>query len=204
MQKPLTSLLAIITLYSLSFLACKNAQNKSIQKAIVKNYSLIDSLKSICRLNSLDSFNINDLQTDDFEDMTPLSKELYATIYPNKDDFTENAFFIYSYFPGGENDLYLITYQKNYEGEDYRVDYIDLVHIDAKGILIEAIRLAAKDNAVITYEVESYLNKDHLRVITKYDEEATTAPFDFILIVEDITFQLVNGQKAKIIKTTKK
>jgi len=201
MQKTLVSFLTIITLSSLFFIACKNEQNKPSRNTSLKKLSLIDSLKSICKLNLLDSFNINDLQTDDFKDMTPLSKELYYNIFPDKDDFSENAFFIYSYFTGGENDLYLITYQKNEEGEDYRVDYIDLVHIDAKGKLIESIRLAAEDNAVITYEVKSYLNKDRLRVIIKSSEETTTAPFTDTLIIEDLNFQLRDDQKAKLIKT---
>lgn len=58
----------------------------------------------------------------------------------------------------------LLTYQKYCEGEDYRVDYVELVNVSKDGNQLDRIRLAAKDNETITYEVNSILNGN---VLTK-------------------------------------
>ncbi len=148
------------------------------QKAVpeANSISLIDSLKSVCKKNTIDTFDIEKLETDDFSKMTPINKKLFQTIYPNRNGFSENFFFIYSYLPSNNDYLSLITYQKNYEGEDYRVDYIDLVNIDSTGAQLDKIRLAAKDNEVITYEVVSYLINDTLIVVERFSSESYFNP----------------------------
>lgn len=131
----------------------------------------MDSLKSICQPNTIDTFNIENLQTDNFEKMTHVSKKLFHRIYPDKQDYSENSLYIQSYMPSKNDHLSLITYQRNYEGENYRVDYIDLINIDSTGRLLDKIRLTAKDNEVVTYEVISFLTNDTLKVIEKISSE---------------------------------
>ena len=108
----------------------------------------------------IDTFDIEKLGTDDFSKMTPINEKLFQSIYPNRDDYSEDSFFIYSYLPSNNDYLSLITYQKNYEGENYRVDHIDMVNIDSTGAQLDKIRLTTKDNEVVTYEVISYLIND--------------------------------------------
>jgi len=137
-----------------------------------KKITLLDSLKSICKKNTIEVFDIEKLKTDDFSQMIPINKTLFEHIYPNRDDFSENSFFIYSYLPSNNKDyLSLIVYQKNHEGENYRVDYIDLINIDSIGTQLDKIRLTAKDNQVVTYEVVSILKNNLLSITEKVSSE---------------------------------
>ena len=133
--------------------------------------SLLDSLKLICQLNTVDTFDIEKLKIDNFEKMIPIDKTLFQSIYPNRDDFTDSTFFIYSYLPSDNDYLTLIIYQKNYEGEYYRVDYVDMLNIDSAGRQLDKIRLTAKDNHVVTYKVVSYLNNDTLKIVEQISSE---------------------------------
>ena len=96
--------------------------------------------------------------------------------------------------PTNKDYLSLITYQKNYEGENYRVDYIDMVNIDANGTQLDKIRLTAKDNEVITYEVVSSLNNDTLKVIERISSEQYFEPDLDTLYTNHYTL-LLNGEK---------
>ncbi len=126
--------------------------------------SLVDSLRLVCRANTTNVFDIKTLQTDDFSVMAPIHKNLFQALFPERDDYYPGAFFIYSYLPIPGDNLSLVTYQKNYEGENYRVDYMELVTLNSEGQHLEQIRLAAQDNMVITYEVVTNLKEDTLFV----------------------------------------
>lgn len=154
---------------------------------------LLDSLRKISPINQLTTFDINDLQTDDFKNMIPISKSLYQTIYPDRDDYIPNTFFIQSYLPSSSENLLLITYQKNQESENTRVDYIDLINIDRNGQLIETTRLAAKDDEVINYEVKSHLNNRLLRVIEHVSSESSFDPNQDTLFSKQCILQF-NGK----------
>lgn len=187
---------SLLLLLFASYGCQEEKKDKSNETKIVSEQSktsLIDSLKSVCKKNTIDTFDIEKLETDDFSKMITINKSLFQTIYPNRDDFFENAFFIYSYLPSNNDYLTLITYQKNYEGENYRVDYIDLVNIDSTGAQLDKIRLTAKDNGVITYEVVSYLNNDTLEVVERISSEAYFDPNIDTLYTNQFTFKL-NGE----------
>jgi len=124
--------------------------------------------------------------------MTPISKNIFHIIYPDRQDYAPNSFFIQSYLPSENDYLSLIIYQKNYEGENYRVDYIDLINIDSKGTLLDEIRLAAKDNEVITYEVVSHLSNDTLTISERISSEPYFDPDLDTLYINHFTFKL-NG-----------
>ncbi|MBL4753484.1 MAG: hypothetical protein JKY52_07830 [Flavobacteriales bacterium] len=160
----------------------------------VNKTSFIDSLKAVCHPNSINDFDIEILKTDDFSAMTPISKKLFQVIYPNREDFSENSFFIYSFLPTNNDYLTLITYQKNYEGENYRVDYIDMVNIDSTGKQLDRIRLAANHNEVITYEFSSFLTHDTLRIIERISTEPYFDPDLDTLFTNKYIFML-NGDR---------
>ena len=173
--------------------SCKEKkEGKTIE---VSQTLFLDSLKSICQINTIDTFDITVLQTDNFEKMIPISEELFYTIYSLEEDYFENLVFIQSYLPSNKEDcLSLIVYEKNYEEENNRVDFIDLINMDSKGTLLDKMRLAAKDNAVITYEVLSFLNDDTLKIITKRSSEPYFDPNLDTLYIQKATFKL-NGIK---------
>ncbi len=192
MKYTITLLLLVLVFYS-----CRE-QNKvetKEKKVIleVSNISLIDSLKSVCQKNIIDTFDIEKLGTDDFSKMTPINEKLFQSIYPNRDDYSEDSFFIYSYLPSNNDYLSLITYQKNYEGENYRVDHIDMVNIDSTGAQLDKIRLTTKDNEVVTYEVISYLINDTLKVVERISSEPYFEPDLDTLYTTHFTFML-NGK----------
>jgi len=170
----------------------KAKENKIELKS--NNLTLIDSLKTICKKNTTNTFDIEELETNDFSKMTPINKKLFQTIYPNRIDFSENSFFIFSYLPTSSDYLSLITYQKNYEGENYRVDYMDMVNIDVNGTQLDKIRLTAKDNEVITYEVVSSLNNDTLKIVERISSEQYFEPDLDTLYTNQYTL-LMNGEK---------
>ena len=187
------SLLLLVFMFS----SCQETKkDKSKEMRIVSEVSktsLMDSLKSVSKKNVIDTFDIEKLETDDFSKMIPINKALFQTIYPNRDDFSENSFFIYAYLPFDNDYLSLITYQKNYEGENYRVDYIDMVNIDSTGAQLDKIRLTARDNEVITYEVVSYLINDTLKVVERISSESYFNPYIDTLYTNHVTFKL-NGK----------
>ena len=156
--------------------------------------SLLDSLAEICPLNSTDTFNMEICQTDDFSRMVPVTKKLYQTIFPNLHDYSANTFFIYACLSRQKDFLTLIIYQKNYEGENYRVDYMDLVNIDENGKCLDKIRLAAQDNEVITYEVSSSLRQDTLKVTEKISSESYFDPPRDTLYTNEYVIK-INGRK---------
>lgn len=130
----------------------------------------IDSLKAISKTNSLNEFNMAHIQTDNFEDMTLITNSLYNKIYSNN-DFRDSSFFIHSYLPSPEKMLYAVTYEKNFESENYRVDHLDLLCLNVNGELINKLRLATIDNEVITHEVTSNLSSDTLRIVELISSE---------------------------------
>lgn len=159
-----------------------------------RKQTFLDSLKSICKQNTTDTFDIENLQTDDFDEMVPIDKKRFQAMYPNRDDYAENSFFIYSYLPTMKKHMTLITYQKNYEGENYRVDYMDMVNIDSTGKQLDKIRMAAIDNEVGTYEVKSFLRKDTLNVIEQISSEPYFEPDLDTLYTSHFRFK-INGKQ---------
>jgi len=181
----------------------KDGSKESNLELELNSLTLIDSLKSICKKNSTDTFDIEKLEANDFSKMTPIDKKLFQTIYPNRDDFSENSFFIYSYLPSNKEYLSLITYQKNYEGENYRVDYMDMVNIDYTGAQLDKIRLTAKDNEVITYEVVSFLENDTLKIVERISSEQYFEPYIDTLYTNQLTL-ILNGENRIDTLETKK
>jgi hypothetical protein len=139
--------------------------------------SLIDSLKNICRINILTTFDIQNLFTNDFSKMVPVSDSLAKKMFPEDYEFDINNLYIKSYIPNSQDYLTLILYQKNFEGENYRVDYITLVNLDSTGKVIDNIILTVEDNGAILYEVTSYfLGKDSIKTIEKTSSESYFNP----------------------------
>lgn len=189
MNRILTYLLLIIVA-----LAIAGCGDDEIIQCESNNHSFIDSLKVICPINVIDTFDIELLKTDDFEQMILIDKKLFNKIYPNRDDFSDNSFFIFSYLPHENDHMTLIIYHKNFEGENYRVDHIDLVNIDSTGRLLEEIRLTAKDNEVITYEVVSFLFNDTLKVVEQISSEPYFNPSMDSLFTTQVTYK-INAEK---------
>ncbi len=167
-----------------------NSPVEDVYKVDSNNHSLLDSLKGICSKNVTDTFDIDVLKTDDFEQMILIDKKLFHKIFPNRVDYSDNTFYIYSYLPHDKEHMTLIIYQKNFEGENYRVDYIELVNIDSTGRQLDKIRLTAKDNEVITYEVASFLNNDTLKVIEQISSEPYFDPNMDTLFTTQITYRI--------------
>jgi len=156
--------------------------------------SLLDSLAQICPLHTTDTFNMESCQTDDFSRMIPVTKKLYQTIFPDLHNYSANTFFIYACLPRQHDFLTLIIYQRNFESENHRVDYMDLVNIDKTGKCLDKIRLAAKDNEVITYEVSSSLHQDTLTVTEQISSEPYFDPPRDTLYTNQYVFK-INGRK---------
>ena len=134
--------------------------------------SLIDSLKNSCKVNILDTFDIQNLFTDDFSEMIPVSNGLAKKMFPEDYEFDVNDLYIKSYIPNDQDYLTLILYQKNFEGNNYRVDYITLVNLDSTGKVIDNIILTVKDNTVITSKITSvFIGKDTIKSIQKISSE---------------------------------
>lgn len=108
--------------------------------------TLLDSLLAVSRPNTTNTFDIAVLQTDNFDKMIPISRNLFQTIFPGRTDYSADSFFIYAHLPPRGDYLSLITYQKQEEAEGHRVDYLDLLNIDSTGKCLDKIRLAANDN----------------------------------------------------------
>ncbi len=122
----------------------------------------LDSILQKVKINNIDTFSIRNLQTDDFSEMIPIDEELFKLIYPSRNDYTPKSFYIFSKILNEKEYYTLIIYQKNFEGEDYRVDYIELVNITKDGLQLDKIRLTVEDNETIIYEVNSILKENTL------------------------------------------
>ena len=133
--------------------------------------ALLDSILSKSSPNTTSSFDIRKLQTDDFSNMLLLDKALYNVVFSKQKGYMSNSYFVYAHLANNKDYYSFITYHKNYEGEDYRVDYIDLININEKGEQLNKTRLAAIDNAFIIYEVSSTLNEDILVIQEKVSSE---------------------------------
>lgn len=123
--------------------------------------------------NTIEFFDIEKLKTDDFNNLLPMNKKLFKTIYPDRNDYSYYTFFIHSYLAFNSNNdiLTLITYHKNYENENLRVDQMDLISVDVNRNKLDEIRLTAKDNSVITYEVVSTLDGNIIKTTEKISSE---------------------------------
>lgn len=146
------------------------SNSKKVEISTRSPKELLDSIQSNSSINTTTSFNIQELQTDDFSKMFLLDKQLYNIVFSKQSDYLHNSYFIYSQLPNTKNYYSFITYQKNYEG-DYRVDYIDLININENGEQLDKTRLAAVDNEVIIYEVSSTLNGNTLIINEEFSGE---------------------------------
>jgi len=150
-----------------------------------------ESVISVCHVNSIDTFDMSVLQTDKFKGMLSISKNVFQNMFPKRKDYTDSSFFVYSYIPNEFDYLTLIIYQKNYEGENYRVDKMELVNIDSNGRSLDRITLATIDNAVITYEINSIIyNNDTLKVIEKVSSEPYFNPDHDTLYTNQYVFRI--------------
>ena len=169
--------LTLILLISLLFIACqgqkKDGDTKQKDIITIKKLSFTEHLKSFLEKNTTEIFDIEKLKTDDFSNMLPMNKKLFQTIYPNRNDYADYTFFIYSYLEANSNDdiLTLITYYKNFEIENLSVDQMDLISVDADRNKLDEIRLTTKDNSVITYEVVSALEDNIIKTTEKISSE---------------------------------
>lgn len=159
------------------------------------DYGIIDSIQSLCNLNTTSLFAMEELQTDDFTKMKEIDLKLFNILFPERKDFMEMNFFILSYLENSKNYLSLVIYEKNYEAENYRVDKVKLVIINSSGRKLNEIILATKDNEVITYEVSSSLHKDSLTTIEKQSTEMYYNPKRDTLFISTHNIKL-NGMKS--------
>lgn len=186
------SLLFIIFFFSCSDIKQTKTENpNTIQTKPtlgVTKTSLLDSIQSITRVNVIKSFQIKDLQTDSFDNMVHVDKNLYDLLYPDQEHYAKNTFYIFSHIPRNNKGYSFIIYQRNYEGEDYRVDHMDLINLNAKGDYLYSVRLTTNDSAVFIYEVSSELDDDILKVHeeSSYTEEENVDTLHII----DYTFKL--------------
>lgn len=137
---------------------------KKKDKSILKN--LVESIQN----TSLREINISELSTDDFSKMVCLNKEQFTYIFQDSSSFQDSTFYIHSKIPNDQNYL-LIMYQKNYETDSFRVDYIKLLSINKDKKTVDSLILSVLDNRVIQHEVFSSINNDTLTVMELQSSE---------------------------------
>ena len=152
----------IIFTFLISISISCNFQNKD--KSIVEN--IVESIQPTL----LSEINITELTTDNFSKMVCLNKKQFTYIFQDSSLYQDSTFYIHSIIPSDHNHL-LIMYQKNYETDLFRVDYIKLLSINKNEKIVDNLILSVLDNRVIQYEVNSKINNDTLIVVELQSSE---------------------------------
>ncbi len=182
----------------------KQVEKEKVISSVETPKNQLNSILQKVKINSIDTFSIRNLQTDDFSEMIPVDKKLFNLIFPDRHDYAEKTFYIFSQIPNEQNYYTLIIYQKNFEAEDYRVDYIELVNITKDGLYLDNIRLTVEDNATIIYEVNSILNDNILiqqENLSSFPESDSTKD---TLYSTEYTFKLFGEKRIDTLNVSKK
>lgn len=145
--------------------------------------SLINSLEQ----NKIKTFKINDFFIEDTTSLVEINQELFLQIYNDISDYDPAAKeYLLSKIRSTDSSHLFLTFSTTTQGENtdgtpYLVNSIILYCTKNNGKLIDKITLATEDNAVFTFEIDSYLNKDNLMVNQRFfkegDNEADTMYF---------------------------